>query len=110
MANRPNRSDERPAVNVTSTWWAAGADGLRITVAVTPGARHSQVIGRVGSALRVKVAARPVDGKANDELVRFLAEVFGVRRSAITLVHGRRGRSKVIDIAGIDRPPSQLLR
>ena len=92
-----------------ATWWQATGDGLRISVAVTTGARRSQVIGRFGSALRVKLAARPVDGRANDELIRLLADLFAVRRSAVTIVHGRRGRSKVVAIAGPERPPPNLL-
>ncbi|MGI9644471.1 MAG: DUF167 domain-containing protein [Ilumatobacteraceae bacterium] len=109
-SNRTPDGEKRPDDRATATWWRATADGIRITVTVTPGARRSQVIGSIGSALRVKVAARAIDGKANDELVRFLAEVFGVRRSAVTLLHGRRGRSKVVAIAGLDHPPPDLTR
>jgi hypothetical protein len=53
----------------------------------------------------VRVAARAVEGKANAELVRFLAELFGVRRSAITIARGERSRDKTVHVAGIDAPP-----
>lgn len=77
---------------------------------VVPTARSSEVVG-VGADehLRVRIAAPAVDGKANDELRRFMAEVFGVRRSAITIVRGDRSRTKLIHVTGPESPPKQLI-
>ncbi len=54
-----------------------------------------------GDAIRVRLAAPPVDGAANDELVRFLAERFGVPRRAVRLVAGAGARRKVVEVDGI---------
>ncbi len=72
---------------------------------VTPGARRNEVIDAASDRLRVRIAARAVDGKANKELQSFIGELFGVRRSAVTLLRGERSRDKTLWIEGIDEPP-----
>jgi uncharacterized protein YggU (UPF0235/DUF167 family) len=57
--------------------------------------------GRHGDALKIRLKARPVDGAANDALVRFLAERLDVPRSAVRLETGAAGRSKVVAVDGI---------
>ncbi|MDR1244073.1 MAG: DUF167 domain-containing protein [Endomicrobium sp.] len=71
-----------------------------IKVRVIPNSKRNEVISRVGSILRVKVAAPVVDGKANEELCDFLADFFDVKRSMIFLRKGERGREKTIEIIG----------
>jgi uncharacterized protein (TIGR00251 family) len=71
-----------------------------IKVRVIPNSKRSEVISRVGSILRVKVAAPAVDGKANEELCDFLADFFDVKRSMIFLRKGERGREKTIEVIG----------
>lgn len=94
---------------MNATWWSPTAEGLQLTVRVTTGGRRSEVIGVRNDALRIRVAARPVDDQANDELRRFVAEVFGVRRSAVRLTHGRRSRTKTVALIGPTAPPRRLL-
>ena len=72
---------------------------------VTPGTRRNEVIDAASDRLRVRIAARAVDGKANKELQSFIGELFGVRRSAVTLLRGERSRDKTLWIEGIDEPP-----
>lgn len=81
-----------------------GRPGLTATllVHVVPRARATGVAGRHGDALKIRLAAPPVDGAANDELVRFLAEQLAVPRSAITITTGHTGRRKTIKVSGID--------
>ena len=75
--------------------------GPRVVVRVRPGASRTAVGGRYGdSALVVTVSARPVDGRANRAVVDAIASAFGVRRSAVTLVSGERGRDKVLHLVG----------
>jgi uncharacterized protein (TIGR00251 family) len=76
-----------------------GQATLRLTLHVQPGATRTEVTGTHGDALKVRLAAPPVDGKANAELLRFLAEAFGVPRRNVTLVHGETSRAKVVRIA-----------
>lgn len=68
---------------------------------VVPRARRSEVAGRHGEAIRIRIAAPPVDGAANDELVRFLVERLGVPRAAVSLKAGASGRRKTVAIAGV---------
>jgi uncharacterized protein (TIGR00251 family) len=73
----------------------------RITVKVHPRAKRSAITGRVGDAWKVALAAPPVDGKANDECVRFLAETAGVARSRVRIVSGASARLKFVEIEGM---------
>lgn len=76
-------------------------DGVRFAVRAQPRASRSEVVGVHGDALRVRLAAPPVDGEANDELVRCLARWLGVPRRAVNLVAGATGRNKVVEIEGV---------
>ena len=73
----------------------------RLTVKVHPRARRSAITGRLGDAWKLDLAAPPVDGKANDECVRFFAELAGVPRSRVRIVLGATSRTKVVEIAGL---------
>lgn len=69
---------------------------------VVPRARVTEVAGRHGDAVKIRLAAPPVDGAANDELVRFLAERLGVARSAVAITAGRTARRKTVRIEGLE--------
>jgi uncharacterized protein (TIGR00251 family) len=75
----------------------------RIAVRVVPNAPRSEVIGFVGEALRVKVAAPPVKGKANKELFALLSRVLAVDKSRISIVAGETSRNKIIAVDGLGR-------
>lgn len=69
-------------------------------VHVVPGSSRSGIAGTHDDALRVRVAARPVEGAANEELILVLAKTFRVSKSSVTIVSGARGRSKQVSIEG----------
>ena len=71
---------------------------------VTPGARRSELSGVAGGRLRVRLAAPAAEGRANDALVRYLAELLDVRRECVTLVAGTRSRRKLVRISGVTLP------
>jgi hypothetical protein len=73
----------------------------RFTVKVHPRARRSAVTGRLGETWKVDLTAPPVEGKANEECVRLLAEVAGVERGRVRIVAGLTSRIKVVEIEGI---------
>ena len=75
-------------------------DGCLLTILARPRARRTEFDGIHDGALRIRVQAPPVDGKANAELVRFLAKKLGVPGSAVSLRRGERSQRKVIAIAG----------
>jgi uncharacterized protein (TIGR00251 family) len=72
-----------------------------VVVHVVPRAKVTEVVGRHGDAVRIRLAAPPVDGAANAELVRFLADRLGVPQSAVTIVRGAAGRRKTVAILGV---------
>jgi len=76
-------------------------DGTLIfKVRVVPRASRSELVGEHDGALRVRIAAPPIDGAANDELVRLLARVFAVPRSAIDITAGHAAKLKTVCVAG----------
>jgi hypothetical protein len=82
-------------------------DGARIAVQVVPRASRTEVVGAYGDeAVRLRLNAPPVDGKANQELVRFFAGALGVPARAVTLVSGQTGRRKTLRVAGV--PPAAV--
>lgn len=78
------------------------AMSLTISLQTTPNAPRSEIVGWLGDRLKVKVKAPAVEGKANAELLRFLAERFGVRPNAVTLVRGDTARLKTVRIEGVE--------
>ncbi len=72
----------------------------QIKVRVIPRAKKTEIVATLADGtLKIKLKAPPVDGKANEELVRFLSEEFDVAKSKIEIVRGEKGRNKVIEIA-----------
>jgi uncharacterized protein (TIGR00251 family) len=69
---------------------------------VSPGAKRSTVAGRHGEAWKIRVAAPPVDGRANLSLETFLATVLEVGRDQLRIVTGASGRDKIVEVAGRD--------
>ncbi|KPL89543.1 hypothetical protein SE16_03750 [Ardenticatena maritima] len=76
-------------------------DGVLLTVHVQPRAARTQVAGVHGDALKIRLNAPPVDGRANDALCAFLAEMFGVPRRAVEIVQGDTARRKIVRIEGV---------
>ena len=70
---------------------------------VTPNSTRNEVAGFADGVLRVKVAAPPVKGKANKELIALLSQTLGVDKSRAIIIHGHTSRSKVIAIDGLSQ-------
>lgn len=79
-----------------------------VTVHVQPGARRSEVVGRHGDALKLRVAAPPVDGKANRAVIALLAATLGVRASDVELVAGASQRRKRLRVEGVTLERARL--
>ena len=73
----------------------------RITIKAHPRAERSEVAGRLGAAWKLRLAAPPAEGKANQECVRFLAELAGVPRSRVRVVSGGAARTKIVEVEGV---------
>lgn len=73
-----------------------------IRIKTTPNASNNCILGMQGDVLRVKVAAQPDKGKANDELIDLLSEEFDVPKSKIKILSGHTSRLKRVEIEGLD--------
>lgn len=74
---------------------------VTLRLRVIPGARRDEIAGWYGDAVKVRCQAPALDGRANDSVIGLLAERLRVKRSDIELVHGERGRGKVVQISGL---------
>ena len=73
----------------------------RLEVKVHPRAKRTGITGRLGEVYKLALAAPPVDGRANDECVRYMADLAGVARSAVRIVRGATSRTKLIEVSGV---------
>jgi uncharacterized protein (TIGR00251 family) len=80
----------------------ASAEGLLVGVRVSPSAKRTRVTGLYGERLKVQVAAPPEDNRANQELVRKMAEWLGVPRESVCVRSGSTSRDKVLAVRGLD--------
>ena len=90
-------------------WCRRTDQGWLIAVHAQPGAKKSAVAGLHGEALKIRVAAPPVEGKANEALIAFVARALGVPRRAVTLARGETSREKLLLVADDDADPARLL-
>jgi uncharacterized protein len=80
-------------------WRLIGTDGsITLELHCQPGAKRTEVVGIHGSALKIRLAAPPVEGRANEALIAFLATSFNVPRRNVALVRGKTGRAKTVRI------------
>ncbi len=90
-------------------WYRINGDIITLTLHVQPGARRSEVTGLHGEALKLKLAAPPVEGRANDALLKYIAGLFDVPIRQVELRQGAQSRHKVVAISGSKTDPDSLL-
>lgn len=79
-------------------WCCRDANGISLRLTINPGAKRTEVVGVYGQTLKVRVHAPPVDGKANEVLLRWLADQLDLPRQVLSLVSGETSRCKKIQI------------
>jgi hypothetical protein len=79
------------------------AKGVSFSIKVHPRARKNAITGVTGDALKLSLTAPPVDGKANQAVIEFFADLFAIPRSSVTIASGETSRNKVVRISGLDR-------
>jgi hypothetical protein len=84
-----------------STPISATRSGVSLCLRITPRAGRDEIAGRSGDAIRIRLKAPPIEGKANQALVALLSRQLGVARSAITIVSGESARNKVVHVVGL---------
>ena len=82
-------------------WISSDPGGVLLNLRVAPRASRNEVAGLVGDALKIRLQAPPVEGKANKALARFLAEALDVPANRIQLLAGKRGRNKRVRVEGV---------
>ena len=86
-----------------SDWFRIAANGnITLTLHIQPGAKKTECAGRHGDALKIRLAAPPVDGKANEALIKFVAESMKLPKAAVNLKSGQTSRRKVLEVTGSD--------
>lgn len=83
---------------MSRAWCSALPGGIRLAVRITPNAKKTEVIGVLDDALKLKLQAQPIDGKANEALVKFLAGALSVPKSAVLITHGQTAKRKLIEV------------
>lgn len=83
-----------------AAWCSPIAGGVRLALQVTPNAKKSQVIGALDDVLKLRLQAQPIEGKANEALIRFLAELLELPRSRIQITHGQTSKKKLVELNG----------
>ncbi len=92
-----------------SEWYRRNGEVLTLTLHVQPGAKSTNVAGLHGEALKIRLAAPPIEGRANDALLKFIAESFEVPLRLVELKQGGQSRHKVVAITGSRVEPDSLL-
>ena len=83
------------------SWLTARGDGVILSLHIQPGAKKTELCGLHGEALKVRLQAPPVDGKANDCLLAFVAATLGVAKARVSLVSGQTSRAKRVAVAAL---------
>ena len=77
------------------------SDGATFRIRVVPRASRSEAAGIQGDALKLRVTAAPTEGKANDECIRLLAKILGVKKAQVTIIAGHTARTKTVAVEGV---------
>ena len=90
-------------------WLRESAGRTTLTLHIQPGAKKTEVAGQHGDALKIRLAAPPVDGKAYAALINFVADRLGLAKSAVSLKSGQTSRRKVLEITAAPQDTAQRL-
>ncbi len=92
-----------------SGWYRRNGEVLTLTLHIQPGAKRSEVAGLHGDALKIRLAAPPLEGRANEALLKFVAELCRVPVRQVELKQGAQSRHKVVAVTGSRIDPDTLL-
>jgi uncharacterized protein (TIGR00251 family) len=92
-----------------AAWYRSEGNSITLTLHIQPGAKRSEVAGLHGDALKIRLAAPPIEGRANEALLRFIADSFDVPLRQVELLRGAQSRHKVVTVADSKVEPESLL-
>jgi len=93
-----------------ASWYQRKDDVVTLNLHVQPGAKSSSIAGLHGDALKIRLAAPPIEGRANQALMKFLAEIFAVPLRNIKLLRGQQSRHKIVQIAHSAIDPASVFK
>lgn len=91
-----------------TSWYRREGEAVILALHVQPGAKRSETAGLHGNALKIRLAAPPIDGRANEALLRFIAELFKVPLRNVELLRGAQSRRKILQVTGSKVAPESL--
>lgn len=89
-------------------WYRRSGELITLTLYVQPGAKRSEIAGLHGEALKIRLAAPPIEGRANEMLLKFMADLFDVPMRQVELKQGGQSRHKVVAVSGSKVEPDSL--
>jgi uncharacterized protein (TIGR00251 family) len=92
-----------------SDWYRRNGESITLTLHVQPGAKRSEIAGLHGDALKIRLAAPPIEGRANEALLKFIAKLFDVPLRSVELKQGGQSRHKLVAVSGSKVEPESLL-
>ena len=92
-----------------AAWYRRDGDSITLTLHIQPGAKRSEVAGLHGDALKIRLAAPPIEGRANEALLRFIADSFDVPLRQVELLRGAQSRHKMVKVTASKVAPESLL-
>jgi uncharacterized protein (TIGR00251 family) len=99
----------RARVTLMADWYRRDGETITLTLHVQPGAKRSEIVGLHGETLKIKLAAPPIEGRANEALLKFIADLFAVPLRNAELKQGGQSRRKVVAVIGSKVEPESLL-
>lgn len=91
------------------SWIRTQPDGVTLSLRVTPRSSRNRIDGMAGDALKIRLNAPPVEGKANEALVEFLSDMLGVPRRNVAIEAGAQARIKRVRVTGVDAATAERL-
>ncbi len=92
------------------TWYQKTDNIITLTLYIQPRAKHNEIVGMHGNSLKIKLATPPIEGCANKALISYIAALFKVPLSQITLKRGTKSRHKIIEVHASQINPQVLLK
>ena len=94
---------------MNATWYSQTSELITLMVYVQPGSKHNEIVGLHNNAVKIKLDSPSIEGKANAALLKFVAELFDVSRSHVTLKRGDKSRYKTLEIRNSKANPQNLI-
>jgi len=89
-----------------SKFFKVTSEGILLYIKLSPNAKKTAVLGSLGECIKISVCSQPVDNKANEELIKFLAQEFNVARKEVDIKFGKTSKSKSVFIRGVKGLPA----